>query len=192
MAKKKGGFSHDPHYEGITDDWITPKYIIDAFGIGWFDLDPCASVTQPWSCARKAFTVEQDGLSYKWWGNVWCNPPYGPRAKFWIRRSAEHGQGIAFIFARTDTYLWQDDIFPTADGYLFMKGRVSFYMPNGQLHPQGNAGAPSALIAWGNDNRNKLIELVDSGLIEGAFQDRAFYTGSYHIPPKIEVINEVA
>jgi len=28
---KKGGFSHDPHYEGKSNDWITPKYIIDAF-----------------------------------------------------------------------------------------------------------------------------------------------------------------
>ena len=63
-----GGFSHEPHYEGETGHWITPRYIIDAFGVGWFDLDPCASVTQPWSCARKAYTVEQNGLLRQWWG----------------------------------------------------------------------------------------------------------------------------
>jgi len=26
-VKGIGGFSHEPHYEGETNDWITPKYI---------------------------------------------------------------------------------------------------------------------------------------------------------------------
>jgi hypothetical protein len=34
---------------GGTDDWITPPGIIEA--LGPFDLDPCASVGQPWPCA---------------------------------------------------------------------------------------------------------------------------------------------
>lgn len=182
MKKTKGvgGFSHEPHYEGETNDWITPKEIIEAFGIGWFDLDPCASVTQPWSCARKAYTVEQNGLAHDWFGNVWCNPPYGPHTENWVRRLAEHGEGVAFIFARTETQLWQNEIFPTADGFLFVRGRVRFHRPDGSLHKGGNAGAPSCLIAWGQKNRDRLIEICDQGSIAGAFLDRAFYTGSYH------------
>jgi hypothetical protein len=177
-TKGIGGFSHDPHHEGITNDWITPKYIIDAFGIGWFDLDPCSSLTQPWLCARDAYTVEQDGLAQGWFGNVWCNPPYGPHTSVWVKRLADHGEGVALIFARTDTKLWQDDIFPTADGYLDIRGRMKFCRPDGTVHPQGNAGAPSCLIAWGQKNRDKLIEICDKGTIAGAFRDRAFYTGS--------------
>jgi hypothetical protein len=34
------------------------------------------------------------------------------------------------------------------------------------------------LIAWGNENRGRLIEAVDNGAVAGAFLDMAFYTGS--------------
>ena len=38
---------HHARRRGATsDDWITPRCIIDA--LGPFDLDPCASATQPW------------------------------------------------------------------------------------------------------------------------------------------------
>jgi len=149
-----------------------------------FDLDPCASMSQPWPCARKAYTKEQDGLLHSWFGNVWLNPEYGPHTSKWIRRLVEHGKGIALIFARTDTKLWQDEIFPTADGFLWIAGRIKFYLPDGTLHKGGNAGAPSCLIAWGNKNRDALIQICDDGSIRGAFTDRAFYTDSYAINPK--------
>jgi len=184
------GFEHEPHYEGETDDWITPRYIINAFGsYNYFDLDPCASMTQPWACAKRSYNKKKNGLIPNWYGNVWLNPPYGAKAKLWVRRLAEHGQGVALIFARTDTDLWQEEIFTTADGFLFIDGRIQFYLPDGTLPIDkngvegGNAGAPSCLIAWGDDNRNRLIQICEDGTIPGAFLDRAFYTGSYHNPP---------
>lgn len=179
--KKLDGFGHEKPNEGKTNDWITPRWVIDAFdslkpeGM-FFDLDPCASTTQPWPCARNSYTVEQNGLLQKWYGMVWCNPPYGPHVGQWARLMAEHGSGIMLIFARIETRVWQDDIFTTADGFLYPRRRISFCLPNGT---QGSsAGAPSAFVAWGNAARAALIELVDSGGIAGAFQDRAFYTGS--------------
>ena len=177
MATKQDGFGHESPFEGATNDWITPRWIIDAFGPGYFDLDPCASVNQPWSCARKAYTVEQDGLKHDWWGNVWLNPPYGPHTYKWVQRLAKHGKGIALIFARVETRLWQDCIFPTAHGFLFPRKRIQFCKPDGTT-PKSSSGAPSALIAWGDENRGKLIELCDNGIIAGAFMDIAFYTGS--------------
>ena len=186
---KLDGFGHESPYEGNTNDWITPIYIIEAFeaayfslhGItrNFFDLDPCASINQPWDCAENNYTVDDDGLSKKWFGNVWCNPPYGPHTYKWIKRLAEHKRGVGLIFARVETRLWQDWIFPTADGYLFPKKRISFARPDGTF-PKSSAGAPSCLVAWGEVNRGMLIEIVDRGLIQGAFLERAFYTGSYH------------
>ena len=186
---KGDGFGHEAPYEGETNDWITPKWIIDAFdnyaydkfGDGcFFYLDPCASLTQPWPCARKAYTKEQDGLVQPWHGGrVWLNPEYGPHASKWVRRLAEYGEGIALIFARVETKLWQDWIFPTASGYLWPRGRIAFARPNG-VTPKSSSGAPSAFIAWGGECRSALIEMVESGAIPGAFQDTAFYTGSYH------------
>jgi len=179
---KKDGFGHEEPHEGATNDWITPKYIIDAFNEYadngyYFDLDPCSSITQPWGTARNAYTVEQNGLIQPWFGNVFCNPPYGPHTQKWIKLLAEHGQGIALIFARVETQLWQDYIFPTASGFLFPRRRIAFSRPDG-VTPKSSSGAPSAFIAWGDENRATLIEMVDNGDIEGAFLDMAFYTGS--------------
>lgn len=179
---KQDGFGHETPFEGETNDWITPKWIIEAFDTRtdegmFFDLDPCISITQPWLTARKGYSKEQDGLLHTWWGMVYCNPPYGNNVGTWARRMAEHGEGIMLIFARLETKTWQDIIFPTADGFLFPNRRITFCRPDGTT-PKGSAGAPSAFVAWGNKARGALIELCDEGLIQGAFLDRAFYTGS--------------
>jgi hypothetical protein len=161
------GFGHENPYEGQTNDWITPKYIIDA--LGPFDLDPCASATQPWPTAAEHFgPPETDGLKEDWYGNVYCNPPYGPNTAVWIQRLAEHGNGIALIFARVETRLWQDVIFPTATAYLFPAKRIMFCRPDG-TQPKSSSGAPSALIAWGTENAARLRRAVDTGKLPGAY-----------------------
>lgn len=211
---KKDGFGHEKPNEGQTNDWITPEWIITAFNERvddlFFDLDPCSSLTQPWILSKKAFTEEQNGLKQKWFGTVYCNPPYGQNVGVWANKMAEHGDGIMLIFARIETGAWFDEIFTTADGYLFPKGRIAFYefvcecgAPR-SLHlnpPKGfqcpnfvntgkavrghEAGAPSALVAWGGRSRSALIEICDKGMLDdkgilrsSAFFDRAFYTGS--------------
>jgi hypothetical protein len=80
MGKGIGGH-HLPN-EGKTNDWITPKRIIDVLGV--FDLDPCVSLTQPWPTALKGYTVNDDGLKSPWFGRVYCNPPYGPHTGKWL------------------------------------------------------------------------------------------------------------
>lgn len=59
---RRDGFGHERAYEGETNDWITPRWILDAFGPNYFDLDPCASATQPWPTARRMYTIDDDGL----------------------------------------------------------------------------------------------------------------------------------
>lgn len=139
----------DRRTDRTTDDWITPKSIIDA--LGPFDLDPCASATQPWKTANKMIQPPNDGMKTKWLGRVWLNPPYGNETFRWVNRLIEHGNGIAFIFARTDTSLFHELVFPVADAILFMKGRVTFAKPDGRPG-QWNAGVPSCLIAYGEEN----------------------------------------
>lgn len=48
-----------------TDDWITPKWLIER--LGPFDLDPCASQLQPWPCAKRQLT--EFGLIHPWGGH---------------------------------------------------------------------------------------------------------------------------
>ncbi len=123
-------------------------------------MDPCASQFQPWRTANTQFTIEDDGLARDWSGRVWCNPPYGPHAEKFLKRMAEHGNGIALIFARTETRAFQEHCWKRASGMLFLAGRLKFLAPNG-TKTGSNAGAPSVLIAYGNSN---LQALRDSGI----------------------------
>ena len=215
MKKKQDGFGHEAPFQGETNDWITPKWIIKAFDTlsdsQFFSLDPCSSLTQPWIIARKAYTAEQNGLISPWGaGHVYCNPPYGNNVGQWAKKMAKHNDGIMLIFARVETSVWQDEIFPTASGFLFPNRRIAFWefvcecgkprswhsgsskkkaaascgnyrqTKDNRAVESDAAGAPSAFVAWGDDCRAALIELCDNGGIPGAFLDMAFYTGSYH------------
>lgn len=159
------GFRGEIPHQGLTNDWLTPKYIIDWFGKQynnklWFDLDPCASLYQRYKTATNQYTYVDNGLKKEWYGNVWMNPPYGSQSKNWIIKLIKHGRGVALLFARTETKLWQQYILPSCSAVLFLNKRVTFVRPDKtKARP---ATAPSALISWGSDNRTKLLELGKS------------------------------
>lgn len=135
-----------------SDEWYTPPEIIHA--LGEFDLDPCAA--HGWPTAKRHIYREDDGLAQAWSGRVWLNPPYTRKLLVpFIRRLAEHGNGIALIFNRMDIALWHDEIFPTATAMLIMRGRLRFYRPDGT---RGDAaGCGSVLVAWGAHNAAALL-----------------------------------
>lgn len=137
----------------LKSEWITPPDIIRA--LAPFDLDPCAPVERHWDTAAQHFTIEDDGLSQAWSGRVWLNPPYGPHTGTWLERLARHGDGIALIFARTETENWFRFIWGVAQGVLFLRGRLNFFHSAGN-QARKNAGAPSALVAYGADNAARL------------------------------------
>ena len=136
-----------------NDEWLTPPHILEA--LGTFDLDPCAPIISPWYTANNKFTIEDDGLKQKWYGRVWCNPPYGLQAAEWLNKLAEHGNGIALIFARTETRMFFDHVWNKADSLLFVEGRLFFHYVTGEK-AAANAGAPSVLVAYGKENSDIL------------------------------------
>lgn len=136
-----------------TDSWITPRAIIDA--LGPFDLDPCACIPQPWPCAARYYDVNTNGLIQPWAGRVWLNPPYGRRCAQWLARLAAHGNGIALVFARTETVMFFEHVWPKCHALLFIEGRISFHRPDGTIGC-GNSGGPSVLIAYGKENAKAL------------------------------------
>jgi glucose/arabinose dehydrogenase len=144
--------THESH-AADTDVWLTPPYILKA--LGPFDLDPCAPMTRPWDTAHKHFTKADGGLSQPWDGRVWLNPPYGAETAHWIKRLASHGDGVALIFARTETQAFCDWVWNAASSLLFLRGRVKFHYPDGRMCPT-NAGAPSVLVAYGKRNDEAL------------------------------------
>ena len=58
------------------------------------------------------------------------------------------GGGVALVFARTETRAFFDHVWDKATGILFLKGRLKFHKPDGEIG--GTAGSPSVLIAYGD------------------------------------------
>jgi len=145
-----------------SDEWYTPKEILDA--LGKFDLDPCAPIRPLWPTAEVMYDQNIDGLSQIWEGRVWLNPPYSrPLIELFVRKLAEHGNGIALLFNRCDSKMFQDVIFPKATGMKFLRHRIRFYRPDGTRGESPGCG--SLLLAFGKDN----AEILRNCAIEGKY-----------------------
>lgn len=158
----KRGFSKlDPQsHVGKTTTWLTPLDFIEQ--LGTFDLDPCAHKKH--KTAKNLIALPKDGLKEKWGGRVWLNPPYGRGMDKWIQKLSDHGNGIALLFARTDTKLFHT---VKPDLVFFLKGRIAFLDENFQSDT--NAGHGSMLLAWGQKNVNAIFK---SGIPGKGFKER--------------------
>jgi hypothetical protein len=161
-----GGFTHEtPDGKAQTVDWWTPQWVFDAMGIE-FDLDPCAPPGGvPWIPAKSFYSPPQDGLAEPWFGTVWCNPPYGDQTTKWLKKMAQHGDGVALVFARTDT-AWFHDIIVHSDAFLLLRGRISF-VPGNRPSTKQTSGAGSLLVAWGDKSVAALKNMADHGCLIG-------------------------
>lgn len=143
----RGGFTHDRRTAKSSDEWYTPPAVFDALGLT-FDLDPAApSGGVPWVPATRYFSKRDDGLAQPWDGSrVWLNPPYGRATDRWLGKLADHGDGLALVFARTDT-AWFQRVATEATALCFIGGRLRFHRPDGS--PGDTAPSPSLLVAFG-------------------------------------------
>lgn len=147
----------------ISDTWLTPPAIVEA--LGPFDLDPCAAPDpRPWPTADRHIARPADGLAEPWAGFVWCNPPYSRDAVHWLRKMSEHGNGIALVFARTETEWFWETVWrsPTASAALFIEGRLYFHHADG-TRAAANSGAPSVLVSYGRIGAARLMSCGLSG-----------------------------
>lgn len=157
---RKGIGGHHKH-TGDSQVWLTPPEILKS--LGEFDLDPCSPIDRPWDTAKHHFTEIEDGLKQDWFGRVWMNPPYARnQIELWLKKMAGHMNGIATIFARTETRPFQEWVFPYAESILFIKGRLTFYDKDGIL-AKANSGAPSVLISYSEYD----ADMIEQSGIEG-------------------------
>jgi len=132
-----------------NDEWLTPPDLIEK--LGPFDTDPCAPVIRPWETAKNHFTKNDDGLNQLWNGFVWCNPPYGLIAERWLMRMSQYDNGIALIFARTETKMFQKWVWRHATSLLFFFCRFIFLNVYTSVHYPGNGllhrGCPGSFVS---------------------------------------------
>lgn len=163
MAPRFAGIGGHHSARAKTHEWLTPPSILAA--LGPFDLDPCAPAVRPWPTAARHFTRADNGLMLPWFGRVWLNPPYDTeQLGRWLARMAEHDHGTALIFARTETAAFFSWVWERAAAALFLRGRLNFCLPDGAV-ARKNSGAPSVLVAYGNEDAERL----NSSCIDGRF-----------------------
>lgn len=139
-----------------SDEWYTPKWVIDE--LGPFDLDPCSPITPPYQIAPLSYNKEQNGLAQEWPSSalVFMNPPYSrPLLRPFVEKLAEHNNGIALLKNQVDNLLFQEVIFPKAKSMIFMRHRIKF------LQPDGSTGSPffgSVLVAFGFEADTRLCQ----------------------------------
>jgi len=128
--------------------WETPKKIFDQLNNEFhFTLDPCSS-HENHKC-EKYYTVEDDGLSKDWSGEVvFVNPPYGRELKNWIKKCYEEwlkGTTVVMLVpSRTDCIAFHDYILPCAE-IRFIKGRLKFLQNGVEKDP---APFPSMIVVY--------------------------------------------
>lgn len=145
------------------DEYLTSLPLIQS--LGKFKLDPCSPIKRPWDTAEIHFSKKDDGLTKKWKGRVWLNPPYGRETYKWLEKLVKHGNGIALVFARTETKYFFKYIWGEANAILFLKGRIAFHSIIGKKLLK--AMAPSCLIAYGKNNVKALKKSgIDGFLVE--------------------------
>ncbi len=150
------------------ETWLTPVEIVRS--LGPFDLDPATPQNgMPWRTATRMLKPSDDGLATFWPKSdfVWHNPPYGKGMGEWLKKAANHGNGLTLIFARTDTQAFHENVWrhPNATAVFFFEGRLQFCNPKG--NKVGSAGAASVLIAYGKKARARLEAAVLSGALNG-------------------------
>lgn len=145
----------------MNDEWLTPPDILAK--LGHFDLDPCSPERPPWGIADRHFHKTEDGLSRPWEGRIWLNPPFGRLWPAWVRKLADHGNGIALLAARTETEAFFELVWARASAVLFLRGRPHFHFVTGE-RGHHNSGAPICLVAYDKAATCNANVLAASGL----------------------------
>lgn len=138
--------------------WATPwsffKKLDNEF---FFNLDVCA-LPENTKCT-KYYSPAEDGLSQRWKGTCWMNPPYGRAIKQWIAKAHEESLSgstvVCLIPSRTDTKYWHDYCMNAAE-IRFVKGRLKFG------DGSNSAPFPSAVIIFNDLGQDLKISAIDA------------------------------
>lgn len=174
---KSGDITINKAYQGIKNphvinnsgdnEWYTPKQYIESARLvmGSIDLDPATSIeANKIVNAEKIYTIDDNGLNKKWFGNVWLNPPYSSNliSSFidkLVNSLYDINQFILLVNNATDTQ-WFHKIINYSDSFCFPKGRIKFYkIDNDKKAPlQGQV-----LLYCGNNSKKFIKEFCKYG-----------------------------
>jgi len=133
---------HNHRAQGTGEnEWYTPKEHIEAArkALTQIDLDPASSeIAQRTVKAKRYLTKEQDGLTKKWEGRVWLNPPYSqPAVQQFVEKLVSEVQAknvteaVLLTHNYTDTE-WFHIAASACSLICFTRGRIKFVNADGE------------------------------------------------------------
>ena len=163
------GTAHVSNNSG-NNEWYTPQKYIDSAKVimGEIDLDPASSkIANDRIKAKKYYSARDNGLSKKWTGKVWMNPPYSQPhivdfcTKLLDELKTGHcKEAIVLVNNATDTK-WFQSMAVKSIAICFIKGRVSFWSPDKIAQPlQGQA-----ILYFGGNGKRFREEFSKYGFI---------------------------
>ena len=167
---KIAGVAHVSQSTG-ENEWYTPPEWIELArkAMGTIDLDPASCETAQRNVeAKKHLTIGDDGLSKKWRGNVWLNPPY---SKELIGRFADKcieevasgrvSQLCVLVNNATDT-AWFHKLAPFLSAVAFPRGRISFHDKTGK---PVNKPLQGQMLLYVGDRVNEFFEAMQQACV---------------------------
>lgn len=125
------------------NEWYTPPSIIALarLTMGSIDLDPATTeICNTFVQAANIYTIETNGLSQPWYGNVWLNPPYAqPLIRHFCDKLVSERpnikQACVLVNNATET-AWFRSLLSISARVCLVSPRVKF------VGVQGDSGAP--------------------------------------------------
>ena len=161
------------------DDFRTPRDIFLSFDDRFeFDLDVAASDEN--ALCPNYFTEEQDGLKQKWFGSVWCNPPYS-NVEPWLTKGlaeleVKNCKYVVFLLnVDTSTRWFQELVLPFVSELNLVRGRLNFtgpHAPENMAHPKASMVAVFDQSVGDNRNTLRLLNCIDKGGMTTGMQTR--------------------
>lgn len=148
--------------DGESSEWYTPKYIFDALQCR-FDMDVAAAPDGFGHVPASRFC--RDAFNEKWFGFVWCNPPFSKRGtkQKWVYMNKIHGDGILLFPDRSSTDWWQEAA-KASTSLLMIFGKIKFIPGVGNNQNWKQPGCGTTLFAFGNNAHNALVRASNNGL----------------------------
>jgi hypothetical protein len=132
-----------------SDDYYTPPWFFKVLDIS-FDLDVASPIGGcHWIPAKTYYDPLSDGLSSKWFGRVFMNPPFS-HCSLWSKKFVNHRCGVAILpMTRAHWFneLWQNDEIKFA--IPFQQNGLFKFLKNGK---PTNIFMPVIVLAMGKES----------------------------------------
>ena len=136
-----------PPRQTTPDDFYTDASIIESAreAMGGIDLDPAShAVANAVVKAKVFFSIGYDGLSHKWSGRVWINPPFSMWS-VWVPKlitelqTGRVTEACVLVATRTLTAKYFAPMHAHADAFCILNGRIPFWGERATTPDDGHA-----------------------------------------------------